>query len=267
MSGWTREQAGLDAQDVVITTPDGRQFPAWEIPVEGSTKWAILTHGKGAARSEMLRMARALHKVDYNVLIITYTGDVGAPPYDDGMVHFGRTEWQELQAAVEYVDAAGADTIVLGGASHGGAVTLGFLERGELARRVDGVILDAPASSFEDVIDEAAEFRSLPVVNQPIPESLEDAAKLAVAFRYGVDFSAVDYTDMAGLVDVPLLTFQGVADQTVPKAVNDRFMREAGAGGTYEVVDGADHVLSWNVDPKAYEKAIKDFTKELDSGE
>ena len=187
--------------------------------------------------------------------------------YDDGMVHFGRTEWQELQAAVEYVDAAGADTIVLGGTSHGGAVTLGFLERGELARRIDGVILDSPASSFEDVIDEAAEFRSLPVINQPIPESLEDAAKLAVAFRYGVDFSAVDYSDKQGLITVPLLTFQGVDDRTVPKAVNDRFMREAGAGGTYEVVDGADHVLSWNLDPKAYEKAIKAFTKELDSGE
>ena len=41
------EQAGLDSKDVVITTPDGRQFPAWEIPVEGSTKWAILTHGTG----------------------------------------------------------------------------------------------------------------------------------------------------------------------------------------------------------------------------
>ena len=252
------EQAGLDSKDVVITTPDGRQFPAWEIPVEGSTKWAILTHGKGAARSEMLRMARPLHKAGYNVLIITYTGDVGAPAYDDGMVHYGRTEWQELQAAVEYVDAAGADTIVLGGTSHGGAVTLGFLERGELARRVDGVILDAPASSFDDVIDEAAEFRSLPVVNQPIPESLEDAAKLAVAVRYGVDFSAVDYSDKPELIEVPLLTFQGVDDRTVPKAVNDRFMREAGAGGTYEVVDGADHVLSWNVDPKAYEKAIRE---------
>jgi uncharacterized protein len=123
------EQAGLDSQDVVITTPDGRQFPAWQILVEEPTKWAILTHGKGASRSEMLRMATALHAVDYNVLIITYTGDVGAPPYDDGMVHFGRTEWQELQAAVEYADAAGAETIVLGGASHGGAVTLGFLAR------------------------------------------------------------------------------------------------------------------------------------------
>ena len=261
------EQAGLDAQEVVISTPDGRQFPAWEIPVEGSTKWAILTHGKGAARSEMLRMARPLHKAGYNVLIITYTGDVGAPPYDDGMVHFGRTEWQELQAAVEYAEAAGAETIVLGGASHGGAVTLGFLARGELVGRIDGVILDAPASSFEDVIDEAAEFRTLPVVNQPIPESLEDAAKLAVAFRYGVDYSAVDYSDMAGLVEVPLLTFQGVDDQTVPKAVNDRFMRTAGTGGTYEVVDGADHVLSWNVDPKAYEKAITTFTEELVAAE
>ncbi len=206
------EQAGLDAQDVVISTPDGRQFPAWQVSAEDSSKWAILTHGKGASRSEMLRMARALHGEDYNVLIITYTGDVGAPPYDDGMVHYGRTEWQELEAAVEFADAAGAETIVLGGASHGGAVTLGFLARGNLARKVDGLILDAPASSLEEVIDEAAEFRSLPVVNQPIPESLEDAAKLAVAFRYGVDFSAIDYTDMQGLIGVPLLTFQGVED-------------------------------------------------------
>ena len=259
------EQAGLDAQDVVITTPGGREFPAWQITVEGSTKWAILTHGKGASRSEMLRMARALHKNDYTVLIITHTGDVGAPPYDDGMVHFGRTEWQELQAAVEYADAQGAETIVLGGTSHGGAVTLGFLARGDLARKVDGVILDAPVSSFEDFIDEAAEFRSLPVVNQPLPESLEDAAKLAVAFRYGVDYSALDYTDIEGLIQVPLLTFQGASDQTVPRAVNDRFMREAGAGGTYVVVDGADHVLAWNVDPKGYDKAIKTFLKELES--
>ena len=261
------EQAGLEAQDVVITTPDGRAFPAWEIPGKGSKKWAILTHGKGASRSETLRMARPLNKAGYNVLVITYTGDVGAPAYDDGMVHYGRTEWQELQAAVEYADAKGAERIVLGGISHGGAVTLGFLSRGELVSRIDGVILDAPASSFEDVIDEAAEFRSLPVINQPIPESLEDAAKLAVAFRYGVDYSAIDHSAVDGLVEVPLLTFQGVEDRTVPKAVNDRFMRTAGAGGTYEVVDGADHVLSWNVDPESYEQAITDFTKELASAQ
>ena len=257
------EQAGLDPEYVEISTPDGRLFPAWQITAEDSDKWAILTHGKGASRSEMLRMSRALIKADFTVLIVTYTGDVGAPPYDDGMMHFGRTEWQELEAAVQYAEDQGAKTIVLGGASHGGAVTLGFLERGALARRVDGVILDSPASSFEDVIDEAAEYRTLPVANLPIPESLEDAAKMAVAFRYGVDFSAIDYSGKEGLVDVPLLVFQGTDDRTVPLAVNDRFMRIAGKDGTYVVVEGADHVMSWNVDPDAYDKAIKKFVKQF----
>ena len=149
------EQAGLDSKDVVITTPDGRQFPAWEIPVEGSTKWAILAHGKGAARSEMLRMARPLHKADYNVLIINYTGDVGAPPYDDGVVPLRTHRVAGGPGCRGVRGCHRGRTIVLGGTSHGGAVMLGFLERGELARRVDGLILDSPASSFEDVIDEA----------------------------------------------------------------------------------------------------------------
>lgn len=258
------EQAGMKPEYVEIRTLDGRVFPAWQITAKGSDKWAILTHGKGASRSEMLRMARPLVKADYTVLIITYTGDVGAPAYDDGMVHFGRTEWQELEAAVQYAIDEGAKTVILGGTSHGGAVTLGFLQRGTLARRVDGVILDSPASSLGDVVDEAAEFRTLPVVDLPIPESLEDAAKLAVAFRYGVDFSAIDYSSQEGLVDVPLLTFQGSEDRTVPQPVNDRFMSVAGKGGEYVVVDGADHVLSWNVGPEAYEKHIKVFLKQFD---
>ena len=257
------EQAGWDPEYVEVRTPDGRTFPAWQISAEDPARWAILTHGKGAARSEMLRMAKPLVRVGFNVLIITYTGDVGAPPYDDGMVHYGRTEWQELEAAVEYAQDQGAEVIVLGGAGHGGAVTLGFLERGVLARAVDGVILDSPASSFEDVIDEAAEFRTLPVGNLAIPESLEDATKWAVAFRYGVDFSAVDYTDKQGLIDVPLLVFQGSQDRTVPQPVNDRFMANAGKDGTYVVVDGADHVLSWNIDPQAYERTIRRFVRQF----
>ena len=73
------------------------------------------------------------------------------------------------------------------------------------------------------------------------PGSLEDAAKMAVAFRYGVDFSAIDYSGKEGLVDVPLLVFQGTDDRTVPLAVNDRFMRIAGKDGTYVVVEGTDH--------------------------
>ena len=210
-------------------------------------------------------MARPLHKSGFTVLIITYTGDIGAPAPENGMVSYGRSEWRELEAGVRYALDEGASTIVLGGTSHGGAVTLGFLERGALANKVDGVILDAPASNFEDVIDEAAEFRTLPIGGLEIPESLEDAAKLAVAFRYDVDYSAINYTDAPGLAGMPLLTFQGAADKTVPQPVNDRLMRTgAGKDGTYVVVPGTDHVLAWNVDPTAYEQAVADFVKSLD---
>jgi len=265
----TPAQAGLTAEEVVVSTLDGRSFPAWQIAGGDGTSWAILTHGKGAARSEMLRMARPLQKAGFTVLIITHTGDVGAPVYEDGMVHYGRTEWQEVEASLEYAEAHGAQTIVLGGASHGGAVNLGFLARGSLAGRVDGMILDAPASSFGDVIDEAAEYRSLPLVGRPLPESLEDAAKFLVAFRYGVDYDAVDYSGLSELVEVPLLTIQGADDQTVPRTVNDRFMASSGSGtdGTYVVVDGAQHLMSWNVDPEGYEVAITDFLASLTNPE
>jgi hypothetical protein len=258
------EQAGMEFDDVTLTTLEGLQIPAWVIPGDDPGKWAVLTHGKGAARSEMLRMARPLHKAGYNLLVITYRGDVGAPPYEEGMVTFGRVEWQELEAAVQYARDQGADTIVLGGVSHGGAVALGFLDRGSLVRDIDGIILDSPASSFEDVIDEAAEYRSLPIGGLPIPESLEDVAKLFVAFRYGVDYSAIDYSGMDGLIEVPLLVFQGAADETVPKPVNDRLMRGgAGDGGEYVVVEGADHVLSWNYGPEAYDEKVTEFVEGL----
>ena len=148
----------------------------------------------------------------------------------------------------------------MGAVSLGGAVTDGFLARSALADEVDGVILDAPLSSLRDVIDEGAESRTIPGVGWPIPESLEDAGMLIASLRFGVDYDAVDYTDMAGLFDVPLLTFQSSEDQTVPKAVNDRFMTEgSGKGGQYIVVPDVGHVLSWNADPQAYEQAITDF--------
>jgi uncharacterized protein len=265
----TPEQAGMEYQDITVTTPEGDTFPTWLIPGRGDRRWAVLTHGKGAARSEMLRMARPLHEAGYNVLVITYRGDVGAPPYEDGMVTFGRVEWRELEAAVEYARSKGATRVVLGGASHGGAVTLGFLDRGGgLVGEVDGIILDAPASSLADVLDEAAEFRTLPVGDLPIPESLEEVAKLIVAFRYGVDFSEVDYSGIEGLVQDPLLVFQGTEDRTVPQGVNDRFMtRGSGRGGDYVLVEGAEHVLAWNVDPEGYEERIAAFLEELAEAE
>jgi hypothetical protein len=259
----TPEQAGLTATEVTIESPSG-SFPAWQVTVPGSDKWAVLTHGRSGDRHDMLRMARPLHAAGYNLLLTTYAGDNAARPAEGGIWHFGATEWDELEAAVQYTLDQGAQTLVMGALSLGGAVTDGFLARSDLADEVDAVIMDAPASSLRDAIDAGAESRTIPGLGLPIPESLENAAMFIAAMRFGLDYDAVDYTEMDGLFDMPLLTFQTDGDKTIPKAVNDEFMTDgSGSGGTYIVVPGADHVLSWNVDPQAYEQAVTEFVEQL----
>ncbi|HSO03324.1 MAG TPA: hypothetical protein VLQ92_02495, partial [Candidatus Limnocylindrales bacterium] len=231
----TPEQAGLTAEEITMTTAEG-DFPAWKVTVPGSDKWAVLTHGRSGDRPDMLRMARPLNAAGYNLLLITFPGDDEARPAQDGIWHFGVTEWDEIEGAVQYALDQGAQTLVMGAVSLGGAMTDGFLARSALADQVDGVILDAPVSSLRDNIDEGAESRTIPGVGWPIPEPLEDAGMLIASLRFGLDYDAVDYTDMAGLIDMPLLTFQTSEDQTVPKAVNDRFMTQgSGKGGQYVV--------------------------------
>jgi len=259
----TPEQAGLTSEDVTIATPSG-DFPATTVRIPGSDRWAVLTHGRSGERHDMLRMAQPLHAAGYNLLLTTYAGDNSARPAQDGIWHFGVTEWDEIEGAVQYALDQGAQTLVMGALSLGGAVTDGFLAHSTLADEVDGVILDAPASSLSDSIDAGADSRTIPGLGWPIPESLEEAAMLIARLRFDLDYDAVDYTDTAGLFDMPLLTFQTSDDQTIPQAVNDRFMTEgSGKAGTYIVVPGVGHVLAWNADPQAYEQAVTEFVEEL----
>ncbi len=79
----TPEQAGLTAEEVTITTPQG-DFPATEVTVPGSDKWAVLTHGRSGDRHDMLRMARPLHAAGYNLLLTTYAGDGAGSGEDIG---------------------------------------------------------------------------------------------------------------------------------------------------------------------------------------
>jgi hypothetical protein len=175
------------------------------------------------------------------------------------MVRYGATEWEDLQACVTWVLDKGVDKLVLGGVSHGAAVTLGFMAHSDLASQVDALILDSPAASLPDVIDAAADFRKIPVISAPIPESLQSVATWMTSQRYDVDMSAVDYTGMSDLVKIPTLVMQGEADQTSPLASTDKFVAAFTDHITYFKVPGAAHVLAWNINPSGYEAAEDKF--------
>lgn len=174
------------------------------------------------------------------------------------MLRYGLTEWQDLAAAVQYALVHGAHRLVLVGYSMGGAIVVSFLERSPLAARVAGAILDSPMTDLGRAVDHGASRQTLPLVGLPLPQSLTDMAKWIAGWRYGVDWTSLDYLNGAAKLQAPILLFQGTADTKVPAATSDELAMTA-RDVTYIRVAGADHLDSWNLDPARYDRAVQAF--------
>ena len=245
---------GLSYEDVSFSSPLG-DFPAWFI--DGSRSiWVIFVHGRGVDAEEALRILPTLVESGFPTLMITYRNGRDALTSPDGFYHYGQTEWEDLQGAVTYAIEQGAEDIVLVGYSMGGAVVTNFLYESPLAGRVRGVILDSPMLNFNATIDLGAR-------NRGIPGLLTAVGKFVAAFRYGVDWGALDYLSRVDELDTPILLFHGDADDIVPIETSDELAMARPDLVEYVRVSGATHVRSWNMRPAAYGSAVQDFLQEV----
>ena len=297
------ELLGLEWDDVEITTPLGAQ-DAWYVPPGGDVgsagapttpglpaadevrsagaddagspragdvgsasahdPWAILVHGKGSGRDEMLRMLRTVHEAGFSALVITYRGDRDQPVDPAGVYRFGATEWEDLDAAVDYALDRGATEIVLAGASTGAALIGSWFDNAAETQVAEGIVLDSPNADVERTFAYGASRRTIPGTGWPLPPGLAWTAFRLAELRFPLDFSAVDYSDTLEEVDVPTLVFHGVGDPTVPvEAARDLAAARDAAGvpTTYLETGAAQHVGSYNHDPDRYEKALEEFLR------
>ena len=255
---WTSpDQLGLEYTETMIDS-GGVAYPAWVIP-GSSTTWAILIHGKGGYPAEMLRMATTLHERGINCLLITYANDPSVPRPAESLYGYGTIEVPQVEAAVDFAQSEGAERIILGGVSHGAAVSLGFLETSTLADSIDAVILDSPPADLTSNIDAIGDTRSLPVVGLPIPESLESVAMLITQWLFHLDFDDFNHITGASDITAPTLIFQGGMDTTVDASVARALVAAMGPGASLVEQPQAQHVGSWNVDPEAYASALGSF--------
>ncbi|HEX5713262.1 MAG TPA: alpha/beta hydrolase [Solirubrobacterales bacterium] len=226
-------------------------MPAWLVPGRSRT-WAIVVHGINSTPQTGLRVVPTLHQVGLPTLLITYREDLGAPPSPDGFHHMGQTEWRDLGAAARYALAHGARRLVLVGYSMGGAIVSQFMQRSPLAGRVSGLVLEAPALNWQDILEfNATEmgfpaFASLPV-------------EWAIGTRIDADWESLDALRHPEDFQLPVLLFHGTEDDLVPISTSDQFAEELPRWVTYFRIPRAGHTQAWNVDPPLYERRLGDF--------
>ncbi len=253
-SGSPRRALGLPSSDVRIRGELG-PAPAWLVPARGDT-WAIVVHGINGNRQEGLRLAPSLHHAGLPTLLIAYREDFGAPSSPDGFHHMGLTEWHDLEAAARYALAHGARRLVLAGYSMGGAIVAQLMERSPLARRVAGLVLDAPALNWQRVLEFNATEMGLPGFSAlPI--------EWAIGARIDADWDSLDALQHPEDFHLPILLFHGTEDKVVPIATSDEFAAELPRWVTYYRVPKAGHTESWNVAPRLYGRRLTAFLSRL----
>lgn len=248
---------GLPFQEVTYRSELG-DTPAWLVPGQRST-WVLFVHGYNAPRREALRLLGPVAEQGYPALVLDYRNDEGAPRTDDGLRRYGQTEWRDVEAATAYALERGADGVVLVGYSMGGAIVTSFLYESDLAGRVRGAVLDAPALDLGAIIDRAALDRRLPGTGLALPGVLTQVAKGIAGARSDLDWGALDYVDRASELDTPVLLFHGTADATVPVATSEALAAARPDLVTFVPIPGAAHVQSWNADPARYEREVTAF--------
>lgn len=258
---------GLRWREETVTS-DAGVLPTWHFPAgdaagdRDAPAWAILVHGRGAARSECLRGVRACHEAGLAVLVPALRNDPEGPVVSAGRSGLGDTEWRDVAAAVDWAVARGARRIVLFGWSMGGATVLQAVSRSAaVAERTAALVLDGPVLDWYRVLDHERRARRLPVPVMRLAQEMLTGrwAHALTGLDAPVDLARLDWTGRADQLRHPMLVLHSADDQTVPVSGSRSLAHARPDLVRYEEFTAARHTREWNVDPARWEGAVGAF--------
>ena len=253
-SGDPGQALGLPYEDVMVPGELG-PMPAWQVGGPAGT-WAVLVHGINDNPQSGLRLVPTLRRAGLTSLLVTYREDLGAPSSPDGFHHMGQTEWRDLEAAARFAISRGARRLVLVGYSMGGSIVAQFMQNSRLADRVDGLVLDAPALDWQEVIAFNATERGFPAVAaKPV--------EWAIGARIEADWENLDAIRRPESLQLPILLFHGTDDEVVPISISEELAAELPRWVTYYRAPEAGHTEAWNVNPTLYNRRLTAFLRRI----
>ncbi len=258
--------AGLAYSKVEIATPLG-PAPAWLVPGDGDTArpehtgtWAVMVHGRGAQRPECIRGARVAHQLGLHSLIVSYRNDSEAPTTEDNKYGLGFTEWEDVQAGIEYALEHGATDVVLFGWSMGGAIVLRTTELTRHRDRIRALVLTGPVVDWYELLAHQTRVHR-------IPRRVGRMAADLISHRMGpritglaapLDLHALDWLSRWEDITTPTLILHSTDDEVVPVAWSVK-LADLSPHVDFVGFSGARHTKEWNIDRKRYERSLRDW--------
>jgi pimeloyl-ACP methyl ester carboxylesterase len=255
---------GIPHEEVMIDVDRG-QAPAWLVRAGGTARtWAVMVHGRGATRQEALRAVGPALELGLTSLLVSYRNDGLAPSADDGRYGLGSTERRDVEAAIGYALANGAEEIVLFGWSMGGAICLQTADLSRHRHLIRAMVLDAPVTDWVNVLAHHAQLNRIPslvgrygqlMLGHPLGRRLTGLAA-------PVDLKAMDWVSRAVELRTPTLVVHSVDDEYVPYRPSALLAERNPEMVTFEPFHQARHTKEWNVDPERWESLVKAWLRQ-----
>lgn len=249
---WLREN---HAQDVTMQSHDGLTLHAWWIPADNPKGTVLLAHGYRSTPLVDFGLAFPFyHRIGMNILVPAQRSHGKS---EGRYITFGVKESRDFLDWVKYHNKKfGNYPVILSGMSMG-ASTVMFMADLDLPENVRGIIADCGFSSPKEILSSVY----TKVTHLPAGPSLWAAEWFARVFG---KFSLTEKNTRKTLAKnkLPILMVHGAQDDFVPcQMTRDGFSACAGKKELL-IVEGAEHGVSFLVDPDGYGNALIRFFKE-----
>ena len=249
-------------EEVHIPTAYG-VAPAWLFEGRNADTWVIHIHGSWTDRSIMFRDVHAFSPLGFTSLVPSFRSDPEVSPPQAESSHLGQTEWRDVESAVAYAVAHGAQRIILSGWSMGGTIALLTAERSAYRDRIVGMVLVGPVTSWRKTITAGAAAAGVPAAGADFVMSLLQAPPFAkmLGLEEPINFNALEWVDAPNRVVIPTLVLHSSADREVPWEISAAFQQATPDTVTLVALPEAHHTQEWNASPCIFTDELTSWIK------
>ena len=243
----TPADLGLEFESVRLTAADGVTLSGWLMPSARDTTTAVIVlHGFSGHRLPELAAFVPWLQERHHVLQFDFRGHGESDP---GLVTLGALERRDVAAAVDFLRSRGLGPIALFGVSMGAAIAIDAAPDLPVA----AVVADA---AFAEVHHPVA--NRMRHVGYPLPE-LGARAIVAVAALRTRSRLLDPIRAVARIAPRALLLVAPKADELISWRQSVRLFEAAGEPKELYVVEGAGHAEAYATEPAEYRRRVLDF--------